>query len=159
MTLFVRFQVLLLSALLAHVVAGGTFVETPNFIWQGVGLGAILFGIRGIKLEGPCLALLILFIQSSSHFVLGGNTYQNESRMTFAHLLSGFVSYFAISYFDIVWDLIASILIALVPTKIFLTLSLPEPFGHTAAESIPNFQISQLTASLKFRGPPFAWEN
>ena len=68
MTLFVRFQVLLLSALAAHELAGGSLIQTSNFLWQGLGIGIALFCIRNIKLEGPTLALLILFIQSTGHF-------------------------------------------------------------------------------------------
>jgi hypothetical protein len=159
MTLFVRFQVLLLSAIAAHELAGGSLIQTPNLLWQGIGLGALLFGIRSIRLEGPSLALLILFIQSTSHFVLGGGTYQNESRMTLAHVISGVISYLVISYFELVWEFIKSAFVAPVPTSPLLTHSLPEPFQNTVAGSKSCFQIRQLTASLKFRGPPFAWEN
>jgi len=157
MTLFVRFQVLLLSALSAHDLAGGSLIQTPNFVWQCLGIGAVLFCIRNIKLEGPTLALLILFIQSTSHFLLGGGTYQSESRMTFAHLFSGVLSYLTISYFEIVWEVVSTAFIALVPAKAFLTFSLPELTRYTIANSNSAFQIRQLTASLKFRGPPLNW--
>jgi len=159
MTLFVRFQILLLSALSAHWLAGGTLVETPNLLWQGFVLGAFLFALRNIKLEGPSLALLILFIQSSSHFVLGGGTYLNETRMTLAHLLSGVLAYAVVTYFEIVWDFIASAFTALVPARNFLRLSLPGRICCTALATNSTFQIRQLTASLKFRGPPLTWEN
>ena len=159
MTLFVRFQILFLSALSAHSLAGGTFVETPNLLWQSFGIGVVLFCIRRIKLEGPSLALLVLFIQSSSHFVLGGGTYLNETRMTFAHILSGVLAYTVVTYFEIIWDLITSAFIALVPVRNFLRLSLPGRICCTALGTNSTFQIRQLTASLKFRGPPLAWEN
>jgi hypothetical protein len=159
MTLFVRFQILLLSALSAHWLAGGTLVQSPNLLWQGLALGAFLFALRNIKLEGPSLALLILFIQSSSHFVLGGGTYLNATRMTLAHLLSGVLAYAVVTYFEIVWDFIASAFIALVPARNFLRLSLPGRICCIAIGTNSTFQIRQLTASLKFRGPPLAWEN
>ena len=157
MKLLVRFQVLLLSALSAHVLSGGTLAESSNLLWQGFCIATLLFGLKNIKLEGPGLALLILFIQSSSHFILGAGTYQSELRMTLAHLLSGVMSYLAISYFDICWDFIASVLIALVPKKTFLKLSLPETLSLASKHNDPTFQIRKLTASLKFRGPPLAW--
>ena len=159
MDFLIRIQVLFLSALSAHWLAGGLFVENQNLLIELAVIGSLLFCIRSIELEGPNLALLILFIQSSSHFILGGGTYLNESRMTMAHLLSGLLSYFVISYFDIVWDLIASALTALVPKKYFPLLSIPGPSRYPSTYSNPTFQIRQLTASLKFRGPPFAWEN
>lgn len=159
MTLFVRFQILFLSALSAHSLAGGTFVETPNLLWQSFGIGVVLFCIRSIKLEGPSLALLVLFIQSSSHFVLGGGTYLNETRMTFAHILSGVLAYTVVTYFEIVWDLITSAFTALVPARNFLRLSLPGRICCTALATNSTFQIRRLTACLKFRGPPLAWEN
>jgi len=157
MTLFVRFQVLLLSALSAHDLAGGSLIQTPNFIWQGLGIGAALFCIRNIKLEGPTLALLILFIQSTSHFLLGGGSYQSESRMTLAHLVSGFLSYIAISYFEIAREFISSSFVAIFRARPFSILSLPELTCHTNAGRNSTFQIRRLTASLKFRGPPFNW--
>ena len=157
MTLFVRFQVLLLSALAAHELAGGSLIQTSNFLWQGLAIGIALFTFRSLKLEGPTLALLILFIQSTSHFLLGGGSYQSESRMTLAHLLSGFLSFLAISYFDIAQEFISSTFVALVPARPFLTFSLPELTRYTNSDSNSTFQIRQLTASLKFRGPPLNW--
>ena len=157
MTVFVRFQVLLLSALLAHDLAGGSLIQAPNFLWQSLGIGAALLSFRSLKLEGPTLALLILFIQSTSHFLLGGGTYQSESRMTLAHLFSGVLSYLAISYFEIAWEVGSTAFIALVPARPFLTFSLPELTHYSPADSNSTFQITRLTASLKFRGPPLAW--
>jgi hypothetical protein len=153
MTLLIRFQVLLLSALLAHGLAGGTFVETPNLLWQGFCLGALLLGTRSLKLQGPSLALVILLVQSASHFILGGGTYLNETRMTMAHFISG-----AISYFGIAFDFITSALKAIVPGKPFAIFSIPESFCRPAFGGNSTFQIRQLTASLKFRGPPLFWE-
>ena len=157
MTVFIRFQVLLLSALSAHAIAGGSLIQAPNFLWQSLGIGAALFCIRNIKLEGPTLALLVLFIQSTSHFLLGGGTYQSESRMTLAHLFSGVLSYLTISYFEIFWEAVSTAFIALVPAKAFLTFSLPELTRYALADSNSAFQIRQLTASLKYRGPPLNW--
>mgnify|MGYP006274531735 FL=1 len=159
MTLFIRFQVLLLSALSAHILAGGTLVETPNLIWQSIGIGSLLFGIRSIKLEGPSLALVILLIQSTSHFVVGGGTYLNELRMTLAHTLSGIISYFAISYFELALNFIGSVFGAIIPVKSFTFISVPEVFSCTSLGSGPTFQIRQLFASLNFRGPPVTREN
>ena len=157
MSVFIRFQVLLLSALSAHALAGGSLIQAPNFLWQSLGIGAALFTFRSLKLEGPTLALLILFIQSTSHFLLGGGTYQSESRMSLAHLFSGVLSYLAISYFEIAWEAVSRAFIALVPARPFLTFSLPELTRYPLADRNSAFQIRQLTASLKFRGPPLNW--
>lgn len=158
MTVLIRFQVLLLSALSAHDLAGGSLIQAPNFLWQSLGIGAALFSFRSAKLEGPTLALLILFIQSTSHFLLGGGTYQSESRMTLAHFFTGVLSYLAISYFEITWEAVSTAFIALVPAKPLLAFSIPEFTSYTLAESYSAFQIRQLTASLKFRGPPSSWK-
>ena len=159
MTLFVRFQILFLSALSAHSLAGGTFVETPNLIWQSIGIGVVLFSIRSIKLEGPTLALLTLFVQSTSHFLLGGGTYQSELRMTLAHVLSGVLSYLAISYFEIAREFISSTFVFLIPARPFSIPFIPELTCLIHPGSNSTFQIRRLTACLKFRGPPLAWEN
>ena len=157
MTLFVRFKFLLLSALSAHEIAGGSIIHTPNFIAQLLGIGIVLFCFRSIKLEGPTLALLVLFIQSTSHFLLGGGSFQNETRMTFAHLLSGVLSYLAISKFEVIWEFISTAFIALIPTKLFLIPSISrvphfEPWG-----SYSTYQLRFITSFLKFRGPPLKW--
>ena len=157
MTVFIRFQVLLLSALSAHSLAGGSLIQANNFLWQSLVIGAALFSFRSLKLEGPTLALLILFIQSTSHFLLGGGTYQSESGMTLAHLFSGVLSYLAISYFEKAWEAVSKAIIAIVPARPFLTFSLPELSCYRIADSNSTFQIRQLTASLKFRGPPLKW--
>ena len=159
MNLFVRFQILFLSALSAHSLAGGTLVETPNLLWQGFAIGVVLFCVRSIKLEGPALALLILFIQSTSHFLLGGGTYQSELRMTLAHALSGVLSYLAVSYFEIAREFISSSFVVLIPARPFSTPSIPELARFVNPDSNSSFQIRRLTASLKFRGPPLSWEN
>jgi hypothetical protein len=83
MTVFIRFQVLLLSALSAHALAGGLLIQAPNFLWQSLGIGAALFSLRSLKLEGPTLALLILFIQSTSHFLLGGGSLSERVKNDF----------------------------------------------------------------------------
>ena len=158
MTLFVRFQILFLSALSAHSLAGGTFVETPNLIWQSIGIGVVLFSIRSIKLEGPTLALLTLFVQSTSHFLLGGGTYQSELRMTLAHLLSGVLAYLAISYFELAREFISSTFVFLIPARPFLIPSISVLARFINPDSDSTFQIRRLTACLKFRGPPLAWE-
>ena len=157
MSVLIKFQVLLLSALSAHALAGGSLIQAPNFLWQSLGIGAALFFFRSLKLEGPTLALLILFIQSTSHFLLGGGAYQSELRMTLAHLFSGVLSYLAISYFEIAWEAVSMAFIALVPVRPFLTFSLPELTRYPLADRNSTFQVRQLTASLKFRGPPLNW--
>lgn len=157
MTLFVRFQVLLLSALSAHEFAGGSLVQAPNFLLQGFGIGVVLFCVRSIKLEGPTLALLVLFIQSTSHFLLGGGSFQSESRMTLAHLFSGVLSYLLISHFETAWEFISTAFVALAPASPFQSLALPDLFSQKISGRNSTFQILQLTAFLKFRGPPLNW--
>jgi len=159
MTLFVRFQILFLSALSAHSLEGGTFIESPNLLWQSFVIGAVLFCVRSFKLEGPALALLILFIQSTSHFLLGGGSYQSELNMTLAHVLSGVLSYLAISYFEIAREFISSTFVFLIPARPFSIPFIPELTCLIHPGSNSTFQIRRLTACLKFRGPPLAWEN
>lgn len=149
-----RFQILILSALSAHELAGGALVQTPHLLWQALGITVVLFIIRNIRLDGPNLALLILFIQSTSHFLIGGGSYQSEVKMTFAHLISGVISYFAIAYFDIAWDFLSQSFAALLPAKPFNALTIPKRIrlSERAGFSIP--QLRQLIACLQFRGPP-----
>jgi hypothetical protein len=126
-------------------------------LFESICIGAILIAIRNAQLEGPSLALVILFIHSSSHFLLGGGTYQNENRMTAAHLLSGVISYLAISSFEEAWEIVSSAFVVLLPNLPFQSPTIPEFFQLEVLVRNLSFQIRRLTASLKFRGPPNDW--
>ena len=155
----VKLVVLFLSAIAAHGIAGGTFVDAPRLALEGIAIALALASLQSIKVEGPTLALLILLVQSSSHFILGGGTYLNSLQMTFGHLASGMFSYVAIGYFDLAWDFLATLFMGLFPLKIFPTTVIQGSNFVNARQINFFFQIKQLTASLTFRGPPWIGES
>jgi len=146
--------ILFLSAISAHALAGGSFVTPMRLAVQAVAISITLIFTAHFKLEGPTLALLVLLIQSTSHFILGGGSLDGEMKMTISHLISGISSYCAISYFDILWEIILSIISSVIPTLIFSSLIIGEKLLAENRSVLAHFQIQELTQSLKFRGPP-----
>ena len=155
----VKLVVLFLSAIAAHGIAGGAFVDAPHLALEGISIALALTPLQSLKLEGPSLALLILIVQSSSHFILGGGTYLNSLQMTFGHLASGIFSYMAIGYFELVWDFVTTLFAGFLPLRIFSALVIRGSNIFKVGEINFFFQIKQLTASLTFRGPPWIGES
>jgi hypothetical protein len=147
-----------LLAITAHVLAGGSVIATPRLLMQ---ILAIIFAstiLRKFSLEGPSLAFLIAAIQSTSHFIIGGNTYTNQATMTFGHLLSGLVSYQLISHFHEAWERIAETLQRIfLPTVIVHWLPSSRSIS-SAFEGEQVFLIKFFRASLRYRGPPMRLE-
>ena len=154
----VKLVVLFLSAIAAHGIAGGTFVDAPRLALEGIAIALALASLQSLKLEGPSLALLILIVQSSSHFILGGGRYLNSLQMTFGHLASGIFSYMAIGYFDLVWDFVTTLFAGFLPLRIFSALVIRGSNIFKVGEINFSIQILQLTSSLKYRGPPWIGE-
>lgn len=149
-----RFAILFLFALTAHELSGGTWVQTPQLLIQVLAISLALILARDIDFEGAPLALLITIIQSSSHFVLGGNTYSSEIRMTFGHVVAGVASYVAVSKYERVWEFLTDLANRFrVPpaTASWAPFSLIE----WPVESLDIFpQLEYLLYSLRYRGPP-----
>ena len=147
-----------LFAISAHIISGGEILGASPLALQFGCVGIMLLAARSIALEGPTLALVVALIQSTSHFILGGNSYTSELSMTFAHLISGFATYWIVKYFDLAWKLSIDVL-----RKIFLPKlpswhvpSRPLYFGLDEYR-IPEWRL-RLINSLKYRGPPLGLE-
>jgi hypothetical protein len=150
------FQILTLFifAIVAHILAGGSVIATPPLVAQLFLISLGCFLLQNKRLEGPALALLIAIVQSTSHFIVGGNTYTNEAAMTFGHLISGVISYHAISNFQESWERILEVL---------RELLLPHGIAYWAPNfTLPTFShkyelvclTQNFRTSLKYRGPP-----
>jgi hypothetical protein len=145
---------LFIFAVSAHVLAGGSVITAPRLIAQIFLIAVIAFILRGVHLEGPALALLITVIQSSSHFLIGGNSYTSQWAMTIGHLFSGYLSFKLISNFHIAWEKITEILRKLLlPSQI---VQWSQKFQSTPLlpESDSFFPKKNFYSSLKYRGPP-----
>lgn len=150
---FTRVLVLLLSGILAHTLSGGAIIEVNRFLTLSVLIALALFLSRNISLEGPQLALMILIVQSTGHFLLGGADKSSDLQMSFAHILAGLLSYKAVTHFDRFWEFIAVLAQALrIPN--FEILIFRIEISHlrwiVRESSITHF----FSRSLQFRGPP-----
>lgn len=95
---------LYIAALAAHHLAGGHTVSGLSLISSLPILVAISLIFSHSDLEGPRLALLIIFSQLSTHIILGANS-GNSSSMVISHILSGLFVYSFIARIDqaILW--------------------------------------------------------
>jgi hypothetical protein len=90
---------LMCSAIIAHLGGCGSFVSKDRLVLETVALVALyaLFSVG--KLEGPRLAILIVFSQLSVHFILGGML-MNNLRMLLFHFLGGVLGYWIVIYLE-----------------------------------------------------------
>lgn len=145
---------LFLFAIVAHKIAGGHFVAFDRLCLESVVVLAATFLSKESMDTGPGLALQILLIQSSSHFILGSGTYESQLRMSASHACAGLLSYLLISKFSAMWNFIF-----LLGRKAFIPHLIPlyveEKPGLTqvfAYEGIYFFDVAY--ESIKRRGPP-----
>ncbi len=143
-----------LFAIVAHTVSGGEILGATPLALQLGCIALILLVAKNVVLEGPTLALLIALIQSSSHFILGGNTYTSEIAMTIGHFFSGLVTYWLVKYFDLAWNIFIEVIkkVLLPALKFWRIPSLPL-IGHFRELLLPQWQLKVIDC-LKYRGPP-----
>lgn len=150
---FEQLLVLFLAGVLAHFLAGGSFIDAKRLIALLVIIFSSLVITKNIDLQGPQLALFIVVLQSVGHFILGGADMTGNSRMTFSHILTGLISYKTIGYFRHFWRLLEGLAKGLIP----------RPFSAVIIFSdIPQEPVSETKSPLvrlvygfrMFRGPP-----
>jgi hypothetical protein len=150
---FTKFLVLFLAGILAHTLAGGAVIELNRFILLTASICMILFLVRNLSLEGPQLALVVLVLQSAGHFLLGGADKSSDLQMSGAHLISGVLSYRAVTHFDHFWEFFAELRQALlVPIFEILTFRIEVPSFHWIGRKSPI--SSDYFSSIQTRGPP-----
>ena len=153
-----RLCMLFLSAILAHVLAGGTFVNAAHLTALITVIFLGLFLVRHAVLEGPPLALLIVLMQSIGHFVMGNGGITSDTQMTFSHLAAGILSYFLIRDAEKVWEQLRQLVRRLIPSFFFPSTQIC-PLGKAlSVERFSAFSSIEFLASLRFRGPPLARE-
>ena len=155
----VRFLILFAAAIAAHEFSGGQVIQSPHLLIQFVFITAVVCCVRSIKLEGPGLALVVLLVQSASHFIIGNGSYSNSLLMTLGHLISGFTSYFGLKYFEKCWVFLGELISLIAPTVLVVfthTLKLKK-LNQTNFRR--NIYFSVHIESLSFRGPPIEWKS
>ncbi len=101
-------MILTASAISAHHFAGGDLIRLSSFfIYFALVVSVTKLSMTSIT-DGPKLALLIIFVQSTTHFILGSGS-SSDAQMGISHLLMGVISYYAIllaeDFLDAVIDL------------------------------------------------------
>jgi hypothetical protein len=151
-------QVLFITSLLGHHLAGGEFVSSFQ-LYSLLAATFIALSMSGSQvLSGPGLALRIIVIQSFGHFILGGGDKSSEALMLIAHVSMGFLSYFLISNTELFWQSFVRLLDYFRPT-FFSHLLVYEAISD---QDIPrqNYYEKKLLFWLtkNFRGPPLERE-
>lgn len=159
MKLLARFLILFAAAITAHEFSGGQVIQSPLLLIQLVFITAVVYCVRSIKLEGPALALVVLLVQSVSHFIIGNGTYSNNLLMTSGHLISGFTSYFGIKYFENIWDFFSAIFSLILPTILVVVGQTSKLKKINQTNFRRKIYFSAYIESLSFRGPPIEWKS
>ena len=154
-----RFLILFAAAVTAHEFSGGQVIQSPLLLIQLGFIIAVVYCVRSIKLEGPALALVVLLVQSVSHFIIGNGTYSSNLLMTSGHLISGFTSYFGIKYFENIWDLLSAIFTFILPTIFVIFVQTIKLKKLNQANFRRKIYFSVHIESISFRGPPIEWKS
>ena len=88
-----------MGTIFSHHVAGGEFVNFPQFLVVAIasyGIGALL---SNSEMEGPGLAAAIVVTQLLGHFALSAN-YDNSLMMYSSHIFFGLLGYLMLSYIE-----------------------------------------------------------
>ena len=115
---------LLLGAVFAHAISCGTFIPILPFVSISACVLAVLRALNAKELEGPKLALVILFVQSAAHFGLGGMS-MNTSKMLLSHFAVGAISYFLMKAYERFWNFSGYVLTSLIGHFTFIPSSFP----------------------------------
>ena len=153
-----KFSSLLLFAIAAHALAGGSFVSARESLSLIALISIFQFLTQQIVAEGPALALEILLIQSFSHFILGGGDSGAQLRMPLSHLSAGLVSYISITYFEKFLEFFESVLQSLLTPNIRYLL--PQVAGNNRISNSYGAELHEVVgiSEQKFRGPPITSE-
>ncbi len=144
---------LLLAALLAHILAGGSTLTAHSGLLLICALTGIAIFIGDVT-ENPVRAVIAIFIaQNAAHFITGGSV-ANDNQMAISHIAAGFLSYHLLRHFDASLPSLAEVFLSLVIPRITFLLPVASrevlhPSYSYRSLATPYFS---LTASL--RAPP-----
>ena len=109
-------------ALISHAIAGGSFTTAGRLFAMGLLIVFALFILGRSVLSGPRLALLVLIVQSATHFILGEMT-GNSFAMSASHILGGIASFALLTKSDEFWFAVKKLALLIVSPQI---LTLPQ---------------------------------
>ena len=144
---------LLLAALLAHILAGGSTLTAHSGLLL-IGALTIIAIFIGDATENPVRVVIAIFIaQNAAHFITGGSA-ANDNQMAISHIAAGFLSYHLLRHFDQSLPSLAEVFIALVIPRITFVLPavIKESLHPTYTYRSLATPYFSLTASL--RAPP-----
>ena len=144
---------LLLAALLAHILAGGSPLTAHSGLLL-IGVLTVISLFIGDAIENPVRAVATIFIaQNASHFLTGGKV-ANDNQMAISHIVAGLLSYHLLRHFDSSLPSLADVFVSLILPQI--SFLLPTVFRQVLSPRFTYRSLAtpyfSLTASL--RAPP-----
>jgi uncharacterized membrane protein AbrB (regulator of aidB expression) len=137
---------LTISAIAAHLFAGGGIIHGFTFILTSFVLICFSALATSNELEGPRLAFIILTSQIIGHFLLGTNTVSSIS-MALSHSLLAVFAYLVISSFESLAYWITS---KFSITSLKSSNVLPEKFSRVKILLSKNFSIQDLFCCFQY---------
>lgn len=146
--------VLFLSLLISHHLGGGDYSLAAGLVPLFF-LSFMLFWVRPLRtIEGPKLAAVLVIFQAIGHLSLDSENSVSTIRMSAAHLLAVFASYYLAKDLDrgllALFNLLASLF---VPTTFYLLEAVSITSASPFLRSSPYLSLDYLGQSLE-RGPP-----
>ena len=151
--LAINASILLGFALISHTFAGGTFTTIGRLFAMLTLIVCALFTLGRSVLSGPRLALLVLIVQSSTHFVLGGIN-SGGIVMSASHIIGGIASFALLTKSDEFWFALRNFVsVILLPFKTFMPDKKKLSISAICHEAVC-WSSALVTSSHGLRAPP-----
>ena len=148
--------ILFFGSLSAHLLGGGGLVNFNNLAFDSSLIIVLLVRINLSEASPYKVATLIVIAQSAGHFVLGGMTSGNLL-MAISHLVSGFISYLAITRSEEIWRHVAATTNRLLLRKFDFQIHLKKFATIQIGKRILLESLELISKSHQRRGPPISF--
>ena len=145
-------------ALISHAVAGGSFTTVGRLFAMGMLIVSALFILGRSVLSGPRLALLVLIVQSATHFILGEMT-GNSFAMSASHILGGIASFALLTKSDEFWFALRNLVLIILRPFTFVIAQFKIREFLVRYRDLECWRSALLTSSHGLRAPPALSKN
>ena len=140
-------------ALISHAIAGGSFTTAGRLFAMGLLIVCALFILGRSVLSGPRLALIVLIVQSATHFVLGEMS-GGSFAMSASHILGGLISYVLLTRSDEFWFALRNLVLIILRPFTFVIAQFKVREFSVGYRDLACWCSALLTSSNGLRAPP-----
>jgi hypothetical protein len=145
-------------ALVSHVIAGGSFTAISQLFAMGFLIFCILLILGRSVLSGPRLALIVLIVQSATHFVLGEMS-GGSFAMSASHILGGLISFVLLTRSDEFWFALRNLVLIILRPFTFVIAQFKVREFLVRYRDLECWCSALLTSSHGLRAPPALSKN